>query len=760
MKILYKNVIVLICIVFHIYLFGNEIKDEIYKSIGARAAGIGGAFSSISDDYSAFFWNPAGIVNMNKINASVFFDSVFTGKQNVYGLNYTQPVLSDMGISITYLKTIFNDSSFKNDFLYLSFATYLHEEKYTAFGINLKLLNFSMSNFELNGFTTAFDVGFLFFPDFFEKKFKFSLVASDLDAKIKWSNGNNEKIPVSYRAGMCYEINNSARAALDIVMTNLDNENKNLKFGFSLGGEKYFLNDYIGNFGLRTGLFYMENFNLSVGLSYARKEFVLNYVFIPGFSNLGQTHKLDFTYFIGEDIRKVIKQEIIPEIKETNLVLLKQTLKNMEFNLSHKYISPNNDGLYDTIEFNLNNNPLKISGGKWKIAIADKQNKIVKEINGIENIQPKIIWDGKDVNGRIVSDGDYSVTYSFYIGENILWEKTRIINVDTKPPVFKLSVLPKIFAPIENSKYKRMQINVDFKDKDINLWNMIVLNEKNNIIRKMSGEGVIDKFYWNGDDALGNKIVDGKYKIKLSVNDFAGNVFEQIESIIIDTNIANFNYVPDKRIFDLGKDKINFISNKKDINQIKKINIQILDNNNKLLKTIDNLTTLNDIVSWNGTNEKNEYVRKGNAYIFKILIEQINNIEIEKQYIIQTQPPTFEGIGIQLILAAIDFEKNSFDIPVSEYGYLNQAAEAVNKYAKNYFLILKGYAIDFENSEKNLQLSINRVKSVYDYLVNIKKLDPNNIYIIGYGDGNLIEGVNKDVVLKSGTRVEVELLTK
>ncbi|MBP7791561.1 MAG: OmpA family protein [Candidatus Goldbacteria bacterium] len=760
MKKIYKIILVFIFLIIERNLISNEIKDDIFKSIGARASGMGGAFTSVADDYSSFFWNPAGLVNINQINASIFFDSAFSGKQNLYGINYIQPLFSDMTVSVSYLKTLYTDSNFINDFVYLSFATFLHEQRYTSFGINLKLLNFTMANYEFNGFTTAFDAGFIFYPDFLDKKMRFSLVATDLDARIKWTNGIIEKIPVSYKAGASFLFDNTGIAAFDLVITNVDYENKIFRTGFSLGGEKYFLNNKFGDVGFRTGLLYMENFNLSFGLSYKRKEFTLNYVFIPGFNNQGQTHKLDFTYFIGEETRKEHKKEIIQEIKTTDIELLNQTLKSMEFSLSYKYISPNNDDIYDTTELILRNSPLKIPGCKWEIIITDKDEKVVKEIKGIEVIQPKIIWDGKDNDGKNVKDGDYTIKYSFFVNEKTIWEKKRVITVDTTPPLFKLSIYPKIFAPVKNSKFNKLQINMDFKDKDINTWNISIFNNKNNVIRKISGEGITDKTYWNGDDALGNVVADGNYQIKLSANDFAGNVFEQIENVTIDTFVSNFNLTPDKRMLNVGKEKVNFLSNKKDANKIKKFDIIIFDDNKNLIKTLKNLSSINYIVSWDGTNEKNEYVRKGSLYFIKINIEQINGIEIETDYIIQTKAPDFEGIGIQLILAAIDFEEKSFEIPVDEYAYLNQAAEAVSKYAKNYFLILKGYASDFEEPEKNLELSIKRVKAVYDYLTTVRKINPENIYLTSYGDGNLIEGVSRETIQKAGKRVEVELLTK
>jgi len=42
------------------------------NGMGARAISMGGAFIAVADDYSAVFWNPAGLTQMDKSNLSVF----------------------------------------------------------------------------------------------------------------------------------------------------------------------------------------------------------------------------------------------------------------------------------------------------------------------------------------------------------------------------------------------------------------------------------------------------------------------------------------------------------------------------------------------------------------------------------------------------------------------------------------------------------------------------------------------------------------
>jgi OmpA-OmpF porin, OOP family len=130
-----------------------------------------------------------------------------------------------------------------------------------------------------------------------------------------------------------------------------------------------------------------------------------------------------------------------------------------------------------------------------------------------------------------------------------------------------------------------------------------------------------------------------------------------------------------------------------------------------------------------------------------------------KESLVQSLPPDFEGVGIELTLAAVDFADGSKDIPATEYGYLNQAAEAVKKYAKNYYVILKSYATDSEDADDNLKLSVDRAMAIKDYLLT-QGVPEEFIYATGYGDGEYTGVARKEEAQKNGRRVEVELLTK
>jgi len=61
--------------------FGNGLS---LNSIGPKALGMGGAFIGLADDYTAVYWNPAGITNLDKIQIAAFVTDVIPSSTYKY----------------------------------------------------------------------------------------------------------------------------------------------------------------------------------------------------------------------------------------------------------------------------------------------------------------------------------------------------------------------------------------------------------------------------------------------------------------------------------------------------------------------------------------------------------------------------------------------------------------------------------------------------------------------------------------------------
>jgi outer membrane protein OmpA-like peptidoglycan-associated protein len=334
-----------------------------------------------------------------------------------------------------------------------------------------------------------------------------------------------------------------------------------------------------------------------------------------------------------------------------------------------------------------------------------------------------------------------------------------VVTVDTSGPRFTLVLVPRVFSPAKKAGAKKMEIKVSPKDRDIKSWKLSIRTRQGSVLRKMSGDGFTDRIFWAGDDALGSTIKDGDYEIALDAEDFAGNTYEQVELLTVDTYESKFNLQPENRFFSMGTESVNFVSNGRDTDRIKKWDLEIRDRKANLIKAFRNNGPAIKNIKWKGTGDRNTYSRKGSIFTYRLVIGQKNGMETVREGIVQSLPPDFEGVGIELTLAAIDFPAGSKDIPVAEYGYLNQAAEAVKKYAKNYYVIIKGYATDSGDEDGNIKLSVDRVMAIEEYLAG-QGVPEEFIYDNGYGDGEYAGVARKEEATKNGRRVEVELLTK
>ncbi|MFN3305650.1 MAG: PorV/PorQ family protein [Candidatus Kapaibacteriota bacterium] len=140
--------------------------------IGARANGLAGAYSSVSNDLTSIFWNPAGLADVKYISADFSYTQWFAGFKHSFGAfalpvgrNFTAAIalvaLNSGNIEITTLeKPNGTGLSYQvNDVaLSFTFSGYLTDQ--FSFGLTAKYVNNSISNLSSTGI--AFDVGTMY----------------------------------------------------------------------------------------------------------------------------------------------------------------------------------------------------------------------------------------------------------------------------------------------------------------------------------------------------------------------------------------------------------------------------------------------------------------------------------------------------------------------------------------------------------------------------------------------------------------------
>lgn len=72
--------------------------------LGARANGMGGAYVSVANDGTAFFWNPAGVSLMHKRDLSMMYANQFSGFANYQFIGYTHKLSETYGFSVAWIR--------------------------------------------------------------------------------------------------------------------------------------------------------------------------------------------------------------------------------------------------------------------------------------------------------------------------------------------------------------------------------------------------------------------------------------------------------------------------------------------------------------------------------------------------------------------------------------------------------------------------------------------------------------------------------
>lgn len=332
---LYKKITTIAFVFALMFGFVSNAQDGVSKTgttaakflsigIGAKANGMGGAYSSIADDATALYWNPAGISNINEYQTYFSHTTLFADiNLNFVGFVIPAGVLGNIGLSVTMLDygemevtTEFNPDGTGETFsagsyaFGLSLARNITED--FSLGITAKYIREDIFNSSASGF--AFDIGTIFKTPFYGVKFASSitnygtkmqmdgqdlLVQYDSDPQ---STGNNESLdayigtddfdlPLRLQIGLSKDIQflEGQRFTISIDATHPNDNDQWVNVGgelalfneviFLRGGYKtLFLDDSQEGLALGFGLNYdgLDFFRIAIDYSFQQSEYLDN----------------------------------------------------------------------------------------------------------------------------------------------------------------------------------------------------------------------------------------------------------------------------------------------------------------------------------------------------------------------------------------------------------------------------------------------------------------------------------------------------
>ncbi len=287
---------------------GTTAADFLNFAVGARAAGLGGAYSSVADDATALYWNPAALTRIEHHSAAVmhasFLDSSFY-EYAAYGQSLGK--WGAAGASLQYFSpgSIPQTDASGNDLgtfhpydmaLSAGYAFTLPEYEFLgdltgfSFGISGKFIE---SKILSSAHAGAVDLGILT-PSYLDGRLRFAFTATNLGGQLAYEQVY-APLPETMRVGGAFKLTPSWLIASDAVWPVNDNAHGTIGTEYWLtSGDKWkfagragFDSQTIGSVTGFTGA------SMGFGVRYAGA--AIDYAFSP-YGGVGQAQRVSLSY--------------------------------------------------------------------------------------------------------------------------------------------------------------------------------------------------------------------------------------------------------------------------------------------------------------------------------------------------------------------------------------------------------------------------------------------------------------------------------
>ncbi len=269
--------------------------------VGARALGMGGAYTAVADDATASMWNPAGIARVDNLNFTFMYTGSYDYDRSHNFFGYAQSFsMASIGIGWTNagwddFDRYGSDNTFGGNFdLTDNLIHLVVARQYGPFGFGVagKIFDQEIDDESQSG--GGVDVGSFFEPNSFVT---FGLAIQDL-----WSEIDEEEVPFNIRSGVALHPIGDLTIAADIE------HGEDSETVFHLGVESWF--EYHPGYmmALRAGVSDLgrdhqdEGYSLGIGLKVPKMWGIgIDYAFVNEMEEfLGENHRISLNLGFGE----------------------------------------------------------------------------------------------------------------------------------------------------------------------------------------------------------------------------------------------------------------------------------------------------------------------------------------------------------------------------------------------------------------------------------------------------------------------------
>jgi outer membrane protein OmpA-like peptidoglycan-associated protein len=731
--------------------------------LGARALGMGGAFSALAPDETAVYWNPAGLSDLDALRLNASLDSLYGGSLREAAFTAGCPLPAGAGAGFSWQHQYYpNSTQVNSDLLDLAGSVPLTEDDRLVLGTGLKFLFGSVlaANGDYHGL--GLDVGLRYRWELVKSgpQLIFGARMQDVDTRLQWADGNDEQIPQSTALGTALQWDPATAAALDFEMIHAGQDIAEDTRLLRLGAEHWF-KDILA---LRAG-YLLDNHTVStftLGAGLRLESWQVDYAFLGQISDLGYSHRLSVS--VGLPSWRTVNAALgpiapLPQPKAEPAVYQLSLVANPQI------FSPNHDGVADTTVFSLN----ILQGDRaqvaaWRLSIEDEAGTIVRYFDGA-GVPTAVTWDGLDTQEKLCLDGTYTAHMLLADAreQRLANAQTQVLLV-TRLPGVRLEVDPTELVLLGGQAERKVIFHTFGPEQLAGIsWELTVKDKRGTLYKSYAGQNWLPKdISWAVSAKAG--LPAGNLEAVLRLQDAAGNQ-KSSAAILKITRLepeASLEVTP--KIIKPGDPKEGsamFTLEAAPKNRIVSWDVRVQNAETKAeVRTLSGAGAPPDTVLWDGKDNAGNTVNGGLYFQCRL------HLEFKGNRIVESEPRTMasdvndqdSGKSLALYLTSIAFEKGSYSIPLDTFRNLQQAAETIKRYATRYRVQVKGYTDTDEAPGHELELSRARAQRVSEYLTASGGIPVAAVESIGYGTINPLASEGTPSGQAKNRRVEVVLI--
>ena len=283
---------------------GATTADFLNLPVGARASAMGGAYSAISEEASAVYWNPAGLVQIPKLSA-VFMRAQYLEEISYQYAAYAHRLSYDTVLAGSVLLTDIGSIP-QTDISGNTLGSFTPRDSVYTISYSKAILEFSDKDIDVSigvsakyikssivssARSYAADVGIMTY-NFSDIPYRLAVTATNMGGGLTFDKESNP-LPLTFKLGGAINPFRNILIAADVIFPKQNNPN--LLFGAELALTPNELTRLCVRAGLNAQQIRDGVGGLSMGVGATLHFFSLDYAFVP-MGELGATHRISLTF--------------------------------------------------------------------------------------------------------------------------------------------------------------------------------------------------------------------------------------------------------------------------------------------------------------------------------------------------------------------------------------------------------------------------------------------------------------------------------